>query len=150
MASPAARQHDAIPGLKQQAVEFTQAEVSAAIRKFAPKVDILALDERYRALPEAAWKVAIAAHGLPHWPYEVDWRDCNHFAMRFKTDMTEFYRINGVAFIIDYPGEHSFDLILVVEADWSLGVRILEPQSGHEVKFGTKHYELAKGTYAIV
>ena len=131
-------------------VEFPQSDVLVALNKFAPNAMLLPVDSKYRALTEEDWKFAISKHGRPHWPYEPEWRDCNHFAMRFKTDMTDAYECNGVGFVIDYPGKHSFNLLLVVNSDKTLRIEIFEPQTDAEVKFGTKHYDLKKGTFVIV
>ena len=48
-----------------------------------------------------------------HFHYTAEQFDCDDFAWTFKCLANLFFGINGVGFVINYPGRHSYNLVSV-------------------------------------
>ena len=122
--------------------------VRMALAEAAPRAQVIQIDSKYWVLNEADWDEVLAAHP-PRNKYTPERYDCDDFAIHFKGWVSYTYKINTVGWVLDFSGEHSYDVVIVGEEDGSLKARFVEPQSDRMVKLGSNHHILTSGIIII-
>ena len=112
---------------------FTKADALAAIRKVAPLVVPILLDNRYWAVDHAAWDAMIKAYGPDRNAYVKERYDCDDFAFAFKGGMGHRYEVNGVGIVINYAQHHAYNLLLVND-NGVCTAEFVEPQQDQFVR----------------
>lgn len=83
------------------------------------------VDEKYRVLSEADFKIAIRFIGIHQWKYEPIWRDCDDYAEIAPALLyMEFDKLNSAGQCLDWHSRHAYNIAVVLE-----GPGIWEPQA---------------------
>ena len=108
------------------------------------------LDASYRVLPEhEALEVAQRTHTRA-FKYVSEYADCDDFAFCFRGLVPLMSQINSVGLVINYAGHHAFNCMFVRDSADVVKLRLVEPQSDTEVKFGSSPpYTLVQGQYQV-
>lgn len=75
-------------------------------------IQLLQIDEHYRALARADWQTVMQASDTRTLKYQKDWRDCDDFSMLFCGEVKSLL-VNGIGWMIDFSARHSFCMVLV-------------------------------------
>ena len=129
-------------------VIHARSEVEKALGAYAPHMRRVCLDNRYYCLTGPDWDALIKAVGPEHRKYAVDKFDCDAFSRVWYGRVAEDYEINGMGIVIDWSGQHSYNLLLVSDGEkpaTRLTCRLFEPQNLSEPKRGAEPYLLKSG-----
>ena len=140
---------ETIPGLSEQAVVFSAADVRHALTRTAPHLNQWLMDTKYRALPEQAWAELVKQHGLIKRRYTPEYFDCDDFATVFQGRCADYYAVNGCGKVVDFSGRHSYNILLVVEEGQVLRAHLYEPQNEGRPTPGQGHYTERNGFIII-
>ena len=136
--------HSQVDGFKH---EVTANEVAQAFHRVVPQWQVLMFDTKYTCLPQSVWLSIIEQCPTKGLKYALPEADCNNFADCLKgwVKLT-YWGINGIAWIGDFGGKHSFNCALCwnqpnqdVELLW------IEPQADLTFKLDSKPYYSSKG-----
>jgi hypothetical protein len=105
--------------------EIPQVEVQRRLQAAFPHARCLFEDAKYRIVSLATMRTLINSCWVKEEPYVSEYFDCDKYATLFKAILAVYYHLNSAALVLNYTGQHSFNVIIVKE-----GVFILEPQTG--------------------
>jgi len=83
------------------------------------------LDGNYYTVSLSDWKKIIDWDRTNLKPYVRDRYDCDKYALYFKANVARVFLINGVAWVLDYSAEHSYNIIFPEDSD----PLVYEPQT---------------------
>lgn len=112
---------------------FTKSQALAAVRKVAPLVVPIMLDNRYWTVDRPTWDAMIAAYGPDRNAYVKERYDCDDFAFAFKGGMGHQYEVNGVGIVINYAQHHAYNIVLVNDGG-NCAAEFVEPQQDQFVR----------------
>ena len=95
------------------------------------------MDSSYRVLTAEAYTKALELLSVDKKHYQSEFFDCDDFAWVSKGLMSFVFEINGVGWVCDYSGRHSFLNVCVLDEsakDLSLSIQVIEPQTNLRVK----------------
>lgn len=141
--------HSIVDGFKH---EVEASAVAEAFRKVVPAWQVLMFDAKYTCLPHSAWLGIIAECPTKGLKYSLPEADCNNFADCLKgwVKLT-YWGINGIAWIGDFAGKHSFNCALCwnqpkqeVELLW------IEPQRDLTFKLNSQQCYSSEGKGLVI
>jgi len=107
------------------------------IPNYGSGVRRLGLDMKFYLADEDDMMKIIQWDWINKKPYYRETFDCENFAMAFMSHIAFYFKRNQVALVIDYSGEHGYNLILLPDGR----IWIYEPQTD-------KYWDLAEHNYA--
>ena len=125
---------------------YSAAQVEAAWRAGpAAGLRLLLFDDRYHALPRDLWLELCEEAHTDHLKYVRSFFDCNSFADALKGLIKAKWAVNGIGFVADTSGKHSFNVVLIA-GDKGVEFGFIEPQRDTWIKPGSKPcYDLKQG-----
>ena len=137
--------------LKDQYVVYDAKAVRSAWQAITDysHLQLLQIDEEYRSLSLDNWNKVLQASDTSKQKYIKNFYDCNHFAVLFKAEVG-LILVNGCGLVLDFSGEHAFNLIIVGEENKPPSFKFVEPQLDNWiVPNSSPHYNL-KGNGLII
>ena len=104
---------------------ITQAALRKQLSVAFPNATVLFEDARYYLVSLKTMRELIQRCWVKDEPYVSELFDCENFASLFQSIIALNYHLNNVGIVINYTGQHAFNLVVVKEGLWAL-----EPQSG--------------------
>ena len=142
---------DRITPIHQQVDDFKHLvpanDVIKAFQKAVPKWSIECYDSEYACLPHSIWISIISQCPTKGLKYGLPTKDCNNFADVLKgwIKMT-YWGINGIAWIGDFAGKHSFNCACVWnQPTQSVELLWIEPQRDLSFKLDSQPCYTSKG-----
>lgn len=89
------------------------------------------LDSKYYTVDLATWKKIVKWDWSNVKRYLVDQFDCDDYAGYFKFRVSLLFRVNAVAYVLDYGSAHSYNIIFPSDTNEPL---IYEPQTDEIIK----------------
>lgn len=109
----------------RHAVEVSRKDVAVAWHRSPFRnMELTVLDNRYRALSEAAWQAVLEHVNANTEGYRSDAYDKDNFAQSFGGFMPTKLDINGVGLIIDTEAKNAYGAILVHNPEWAADKRL--------------------------
>jgi hypothetical protein len=115
-------------------VALSQAEVAQRLAKVFPNAKVFWEDSSYYVCSLSTMRELIEQCWVDEVTYASQVMDCDKFSMLFKSVMALYYHLNNIAIVLNYSGQHSFNLLILKE-----GIFIYEPQAGKFWKPGEDH-----------
>ena len=114
------------------------------------------LDTNYAAVSESYWNTVFASAQGKDFPYVVDYRDDDDFALYLRGFSSMYYGLNGIGVVVDYASRHAYNIVLVNNNGY-IGFRLVVPYWTGDVthqwvpadQLGQAPYTLAPGTVII-
>ena len=91
-------------------------------------LQLIDADGVYCVQDEATWLADFKATQSRFPTYEHEVRDCDNYAVFMSGAISMQQGVNGVVIVFDTSGKHSYNAVVVVDADGSMAFRIAEPQ----------------------
>ena len=116
------------------------------------RLQLILVDAVYRALSIEDWQTVIKATTDEWKNYQSEVFDCDDFARCQAALVSLRYNINGIGQVYDTSGQHSYNVLLVVDDSGNLVTRVLEPQDAQILtadEVDTGHYKEASGFIII-
>ena len=133
----------------EQGHVVSQMELAKALSSVEayPHFNHFFVDDKYRILTRDAWLPILDTLHVREAIYEPEYYDCDDFAMTAKALMSYVYGINGVGWVWNYGGEHSYlNVAIADEFDndgkvKTVSVGIVEPQTDEYRLVSQEHYK---------
>ena len=116
------------------------------------RLQCILIDSKYRALSLDDWCTVIKATTDEWKNYTPEVFDCDDFAKCQSALVSLKYNVNGCGQVYDTSGQHSYNVLLVIDDGGNLVTRILEPQDAKILtsdEVDTGHYKEASGFVII-
>lgn len=140
---------------KLNPIKVTGAEITQAIVKYLPSVNLTHLDDWYYLIPISQWKELIAVDWTDTKKWVIDKFDCDNFGNYFSANMAMFYEINSAGRVYgkfyrgtqNFVGYHYWNIII----DSNKDIWFFEPESdkmtevaykGGQILIGGNKYEV--------
>ena len=132
--------------------EVNPNDVASAFSKAVPKWQVLMCDSKYTALPQSVWLNIISMCPTRGLKYSLPEDDCNGFAISMCGWVRlNFWGINGLGWVGDYGGHHSFNVALSWnQPEQKVELLWIEPQHDSTFKLDSKPYYLSKGNGLVL
>ena len=105
-------------------------------------------DSKYVGLTRDEWNAVLEEAHTKAVKYVATVEDCDDHGALARGVVPAISHANGISWVLDFSGKHSYNLVLVVEADGSFGVEAVEPQLDKLVPFtrvGSDPYAAREG-----
>ena len=141
--------HTQVDGFKK---EVSANEVIDAFRRVVPQWQVLCFDSKYNILPHSVWINIISVCPTKSLKYALPEKDCNNYADVLKGWVKlNFWGINGIAWIGDFGGKHSFNAAACWnQPNQSVEILWIEPQKDLTFKLDSKPYYTSKGKGLVI
>lgn len=122
--------------IKRDIVTVSQEQLRERLVKALPSAQIIFMDGLYRLPSPALFKDLVSQSWLKDEIYCAQFFDCDKFAFLFKSLLALYYRLNNVGVVLNFTGEHAFNLGIVKDKEEGEGLRrriglfVVEPQTG--------------------
>ena len=116
-----------------------------------PNFNHFFVDDKYRILKRDDWLPILDTLHVREAIYEAEFYDCDDFALTAKGLMSYTYGINGVGWVINYGGEHSYLNVAIAEdiddngKVKTVSIGIVEPQTDEFRLISQEHYKPGGG-----
>lgn len=103
-------------------------------------------DAEYVACTADEWARIFEQINTKALQYTPELHDCDDFGALARGLVPALALVNGIGWALDYSAQHSYNVVLVLDdADGSVSVQAMEPQTDLIVQGGTGHYTASSG-----
>ena len=93
----------------------------------ASAFQLIAVDSKYTIPTQEGLNKLLAEVQTNHFHYTAETFDCDDFALAFKSLSNIFFGINGIGWVLNFSGQHSYNVVFTHDQG-ELSLSVVEPQ----------------------